>query len=261
MSHSLAKGKDHVGISLTLLAGGMVVLPYFTHLTTQLTGMDLVTVSSAVFGVEEGNTIFIMLVRQSFFIAYVSLARFWAVLICGGIIILSMGITSFKNMTLLDGYPRRVLHPKYFNRFQKLRIAYCQFNMFSSYVAAFLFLVGFAICIVFLVITFKFYGTLDLLVYLIYPSVGLITLVVIKIILKMAEDVFESSSIVIRTFQKMARNSAATAVHRKQAQSLRAPKINVGINGYNFFYVSKSTKTVYYQTIIDYVINVLLLDS
>jgi hypothetical protein len=105
----------------------------------------------------------------------------------------------------------------------------------------------------------KLHGRIELVMYLMYPSITIITLSVIKIIVGLAESVHEGAALVVRNFREIQRSRSGSGNYfGRKVRSLRVPRICFGINSHNFFFVDGGTKTVYYRMIVEYVINALL---
>lgn len=245
--------KDYMGLFLVSTALLLSALPYIMFVG----GVDANAAFNQIMLKEGSGLLLKLLLRGGNFLAFVGTCRFWAVCICAGMITLEMGTSGLKHMIAMTKIsPFTAYRLKNFNHY---RIAFGHSELACSHLGALLFFVGFIFSIVFIFISLKLHGAMDLAVYLAFPAIAITTLAVIKIILRMAEDVNEGALNVLKNLRAIQRRRTGNrAYYYRKIQSLRPPRINVGINSYNSFYIWKETKTVYYQTIIGYVINALL---
>lgn len=247
-----------MGQSLCALTAGLTVLPYFMYLSTQLTGMDAnLLFGRIMLGINDWN-VFIAILRKTLIFGFISNCRFFAIIVCVGMIVLDMGITGLEHLTKATRV--RTLIRIHINQFKQLQIAFVQCELCTSHIAAYLMIVGFVFSIIFIFLAIRLHDKphINIVMYLIYPSISMITLAVIKIAIHMAEGVYERASLVVQNFSQKQSNKTGYRELFRIVQTLRSPRISFGINLYNFSSIKKETKTVYYQAIFDNVNNALL---
>lgn len=103
--------------------------------------------------------------------------------------------------------------------------------------------------------TIKMSHIIPMPIYLVFPAVAVIIPMIIQVMMPMLIKIYVGGESVIWKWKYFARFSKDLKFVTRMIRARQGVRINVGVFGYRLFFVKKSTKVTYYNTVLSYTIS------
>lgn len=102
------------------------------------------------------------------------------------------------------------------------------------------------------------HDTVPMPLYLVGPSLAVTTLISIKVILPLGINVYEVANLVKQGYQKNLHLSGDIRHMKRRERAIRVLRLYGGLGQFDMYPLKRSTKSTYFNNILNYTINICL---
>lgn len=124
--------------------------------------------------------------------------------------------------------------------------------------ASLIFLAGIALSVSINFGTIKMYSIIPISFYLFFPLASVVIPMCLQIIMPMVINIYEGGQKVVWKWKYYTNYSQNIKYVTRMITARKKVRINVGLFGFVFFFLKKSTKVTYYYTILSYTISAIM---
>lgn len=138
-----------------------------------------------------------------------------------------------------------------------LQLAVKKFALFQELGTLSLMLLGLVIFVCANFVTLRFFGLLPFSVFFFFPSLAGLVAIIVNLTLPFTHEIYENSM----EFGRILRASLDRDVkyYKRKIGSVWALRLYAGVNGNNVFCLNRETKVQYFENVINYTVNLLLI--